>query len=139
MSAVLEEVKGITESLTMPSVEGVEDKVVEEDKVTEDEVIKKKEEGGEEGVRSNGDTAGIILSANNLKAMLEPEPLLVSNGGHRVSRAEPETLMGRKEEQDEMVGGEEDTLQGGLKGCRPWYETRRPRPGPPAPPPASTR
>ena len=118
MSAVLEEVKGITESLTMPSVEGVEDKVVEEDKVTEDEVIEKKEEGGEEGVRSNGDTAGIILSANNLKAMLEPEPLLVSNGGHRVSRAEAETLMGRKEEQDEMVGGRGGYFARGVEGVQ---------------------
>ena len=118
MSAVLEEVKGITESLTMPSVEGVEDKVVE-DKVTEDEVIEEKEEGEEEGVRSNGDTAGIILSANNLKAMLEPEPLLVSNGGHRVSRAEPETLMGRKEEEEmEEVGGKGGYFVRGVEGVQ---------------------
>ena len=112
VSAVLEEVKGITESLTIPSVEGVEDKVVE------DEVIEDKEEGEEEEVKSNGDAAGIILSANNLKAMLEPEPLLVSNGGHRVARAEPDTLMGRKEEQNEIVSGRGGYFARGVEGVQ---------------------
>ena len=113
VSAVLEEVKGITESLTMSSnEEGVEDKAIE------DKVIEDKEEAEEEG-KNNGDAAGIILSAHNLKAMLEPEPLLVvSNGGHRVSRAEPETLMGRKEEEVEEVEGRGGYFVRGVEGVQ---------------------
>ena len=114
MSAVLEEVKGITESLTMSSKEGVEDKVAENN-VIED----KEEEGEEEEAENNGDAPGIILSANNLKAMLEPELLLVSNGGHRVSRAEPETLMERKEEEmEEEVGGRGGFFVRGVEGVQ---------------------
>ena len=98
VSAVLEEVKGITESLAMPSKEGLEDKDVEDKEAEDDDMEEEKK------VTDNGDAAGIILSAHNLKAMLlEPEPLLVSNGGHRISRAEPETVMRRKEEEE---GGE---------------------------------
>ena len=112
VSAVLEEVKGITESLTLSSNEGVEDEVIE-DKVKD----KDKDEAEEEEGKNNA--AGIILSAHNLKAMLEPEPLLVvSNGGHRVSRAEPETLMGRKEEEVEEVEGRGGYFVRGVEGVQ---------------------
>ena len=116
VSAVLEEVKGITESLTMSSnEEGVEDEAIEDNVIDKD-----KEEGEEEEGENNGDAAGIILSAHNLKAMLEPEPLLVvSNGGHRVSRAEPETLMGRKEEEEmEEVEGKGGYFVRGVEGVQ---------------------
>ena len=116
VSAVLEEVKGITESLTLSSEERVEDKAIEDNVIDKD---KDKEEGEEEEGENNGDAAGIILSAHNLKAMLEPEPLLVvSNGGHRVSRAEPETLMGRKEEEMEEVEGRGGYFVRGVEGVQ---------------------
>ena len=115
VSAVLEEVKGITESLTMSSEEGVEDKAIEENVIDKDKDEGEEEEEG----KNNGDAAGIILSAHNLKAMLEPEPLLVvSNGGHRVSRAEPETLMGRKEEEMEEVEGRGGYFVRGVEGVQ---------------------
>ena len=117
VSAVLEEVKGITESLTLSSEERVEDKAIEDNVIDKD---KDKEEGEEEEGENNGDAAGIILSAHNLKAMLEPEPLLVvSNGGHRVSRAEPETLRGRKEEDEmEEVEGKGGYFVRGVEGVQ---------------------
>ena len=113
VSAVLEEVKGITESLNMSSKEEDEDKVIEEN------VIEGKEGEEEEERENDGDAGGIILSAYNLKAMLEPEPLLMSNGGHRVSRAEPETLMGRKEEEvEEEVAGRGGYFVRGVEGVQ---------------------
>ena len=109
VSAVLEEVKGITESLNMSSKEEVEDKVIEENLI----------EGKEGEEEEEGDAGGIILSAYNLKAMLEPEPLLMSNGGHRVSRAEPERLMGMKEEEvEEEVAGRGGYFVRGVEGVQ---------------------
>ena len=96
------QVKGITESLAIPAKEDkVEEEVVEEETVIEDK--EEEEEGEEKEVRNGSDATTIILSANSLRAMLEPEPLLVSNGGHRVARVEPSAP--RKEEKEEEDGG----------------------------------
>ena len=59
----------------------------------------------EKEVRNGSDATTIILSANSLRAMLEPEPLLVSNGGHRVARVEPSALRKEQEEKEKEEGG----------------------------------
>ena len=77
-----------------------------EERKDEDKEEEEEEEGGEEEkeVRNGSDATTIILSANSLRAMLEPEPLLVSNGGHRVARVEPSAPR-KEEEKKEEEGG----------------------------------
>ena len=108
------QVKGITESLAIPAKE---DKVEEETVIEDEEEEEEEEEGGEEKeVRNGSDATTIILSANSLRAMLEPEPLLVSNGGHRVARVEPSAP--RKEEEKEKEEGGRGYFVRGVEGVQ---------------------
>ena len=67
-------------------------------------------------MRNGSDATTIILSANSLRAMLEPEPLLVSNGGHRVARVEPSAP--RKEEEKEEEEGGRGYFVRGVEGVQ---------------------